>query len=810
MAEFKHGTILPVDITDEIQKSYLSYAMAVIVGRALPDVRDGLKPAHRRILFAMYKMGLTPDKPYAKSARTVGEVLGKYHPHGDTVVYGTMVRMAQDFSMRYPLIDGHGNFGSIDGDSAAAMRYTESRMTPLSLKLLEDIDKNTVDFQPNFDDELEEPVVLPSRYPNLLVNGSSGIAVGMATNIPPHNLGEIINGCVAYIDNPEITVKELMKHVPGPDFPTGGFIMGKDQIKQAYETGRGVITLRSKTHMEAMTSGKSRIVVTELPYNVNKATLIERIAQLVREKKVDGITDLRDESDREGIRVVIELRRDVDANVVLNQLFKNSQLQQSFGIILLALYNNQPIVMNLKDMIAYYIGHQKDVVTRRTQFLLDKANARAHILEGYRIALDNIDAIIKLIRASETVDEARDGLMKNFDLTEIQAKAILDMRLQRLTGLERDKIEEEYRELLKEISRLEAILGSESLLMQVIKEEIKEIGEKYGDKRRTTILASDGNLETIDLIAEEDVVVTITHQGYIKRQPLVEYSSQRRGGRGKAGVRQTDTDFVEQIFICNTHQDLLIFTDAGIMYVLPVFKVPEAGKRSRGVLIHNITSISRKEEIRATIPAKEDSEDLYMVTVTKKGYIKKTRSSEYANMRSTGLIALKLEEDDELISVGISDGKADILLGTSGGKAIRFNEDQVRPMGRATRGVSAVKLDDGESVIGMEIVDAEATVLSITSNGYGKRTLTSEFKAQNRNGKGVIMMRMTKETGDLVGFRIVDDGSDIMMITENGIIIRVSVDEIPKYGRNTRGVRVQKLEEGDSIKAIASFILDEE
>jgi DNA gyrase subunit A len=809
MSEFKHGTILPVDITDEIKKSYLTYAMTVIVGRALPDVRDGLKPAHRRILYAMHQMGLTPNKSYQKSARTVGEVLGKYHPHGDTVVYSTMVRMAQEFSMRYPLIDGHGNFGSIDGDSAAAMRYTEARMEALALKLLEDIDKNTVDFRPNFDEQLEEPVVLPSRYPNLLVNGSSGIAVGMATNIPPHNIGEVIDGCVALIDDQDITIDQLMKYIPGPDFPTGGFIMGRDDIKDAYRTGRGVLTIRAKTHVENMRNGKTRIVVNELPYNVNKARMIEKIADLVRDKKVDGITDLRDESDRDGIRVVIELRKDVEPNVLLNQLYKNSHLQQSFGIILLALHNNEPIVMNLKEMLGHYIEHQKEVVRRRTEYLLDKANARAHILEGYRIALDNIDEVIKLIRASSTTEEAKDGLMTQFSLTEIQAKAILDMRLQRLTGLERDKIEEEYRELLKEIARLESILSNEKLLMQIIKDEMLEIKETFNDSRRTDILLEEGELDTIDLIAEEDVVITITHQGYIKRQSLGEYSSQRRGGRGKSGVKSSDSDFVEQLFISTTHQTLLIFTNKGIMYSIPVFKIPVTGKRSRGVLIQNITALKKDEVITATMPIKEFKEDQYLLTCSKNGYVKRTQSIEYESMRMGGLIAVNLEEDDELISVKLTNGKNDVILATRDGKTIRFDEDQVRPMGRATRGVNGIKLDDGDYVTEMDVVIPGSTVLSITEKGYGKRTVMDEFRSQNRYGKGVIMMKTSKETGKLVGFKIIDDGNDIMMVTEKGIIIRICVDEIPKYGRNTRGVKIQNLEEADKIKAIAKIAFEE-
>ena len=809
MSEFKHGKILPVDISDEIKKSYLTYAMTVIAGRALPDVRDGLKPAHRRILFAMHEMGLTPAKSYQKSARTVGEVLGKYHPHGDTVVYDTMVRMAQEFNIRYPLIDGHGNFGSIDGDSPAAMRYTEARMEAIALELLRDIDKETVDFKPNFDDQLEEPVVLPSRYPNLLVNGSSGIAVGMATNIPPHNMREIINGCVALIENPEMDIKELITHIPGPDFPTGGYIMGREEIVRAYKTGRGIVKIRAKTRIEHMRNNKTRIVVTEMAYNVNKSRMIEKIAELARDKKIDGITDLRDESDRDGIRVVIELRRDVDPNVVLNRLYKNSQLQESFGIIMLALVNGEPKVLNLKQMLAHYIEHQKNVVRRRTKFLLNKAEDRAHILEGYRIALDHIDEVIKVIRGSDNDESARNALMERFGLSDVQSRAILDMRLRRLTGLERDKVEEEYRVLLQEIARLKSILDNERLLLEIIKSEMIEIRDKFGDNRRTEIMTAEGDLDVIDLIAEEDVVITITHQGYIKRQSLSEYSSQKRGGRGKVGVKYSDNDFVEQLFISTTHNQLLVFTNKGIMYRIPIYQIPVTGRRSRGVLIQNITSLKRGERIMATMPIKSFDEYTYLMTATRDGYIKRTLCSEYESMRIGGLIALNLMDDDELIGVKLTNGESDILIGTQEGKVIRFDEDQVRPMGRATRGVNSIKLEGDDKVVEMGVITAGSMVLSVTAKGYGKRTDVSEFRSQNRYGKGVILMKTNEQTGPVVGFKIIEEGNDMMMITESGIIIRVKVDDIPRYGRNTRGVKLQNLSPDDSIMVIARIALDE-
>ncbi|QOR34098.1 DNA gyrase subunit A [Clostridium sp. 'deep sea'] len=809
MSEFKQGKILPVDISDEISKSYLTYAMTVIVGRALPDVRDGLKPAHRRILYAMSQMGLAPNKSYQKSARTVGEVLGKYHPHGDIVVYDTMVRMAQDFNIRYPLVDGHGNFGSIDGDSAAAMRYTEARLEHITLELLRDLDKETVDFKPNFDEQLKEPVVLPARYPNLLVNGSSGIAVGMATNIPPHNLGEVIDGCVALIDNPDLTIEELIEVIPGPDFPTGGFIMGRDEIHKAYRTGRGVLKVRAKTRIEQMRNGKSRIVVTELPYNVNKARMIEKIAHIVRDKKVEGITDLRDESDRDGIRVVIELRRDVDPNVVLNRLYKNSQLQESFGIIMLALINNEPKVMNLKKMLGHYVDHQKEVVRRRTKYLLKKAEDRAHILEGYRIALDNIDEVIKLIKASKTVEVAKNGLITNFGLSEIQAKAILEMRLQRLTGLERDKIEEEYKSLLKEIARLQSILNNELLLLQIIKDELLAVRDKFADDRRTEIIAAEGEIDVIDLIADEDVVVTITHKGYIKRQSLSEYSSQRRGGRGRTGFKSKDKDFVEQLFISTTHHQLLVFSNRGIMYRVPIYQIPESGRHSRGVLIQNITALKRGEKIMATMPIKSFDDYKYLLTSTRKGFVKRTLCTEYESMRLGGLIAVNLQDDDELIGVKLTNGENDILIGTYHGKVIRFPESQIRPMGRATRGVSGIMLSGDDAVVEMDVITANSAVLSVTANGYGKRTDSSEFRQQNRYGKGVILMKTNEITGHVVGFKVIEDGNDVMMITESGIIIRVAVDEIPSYGRNTRGVRLQNLETDDKIVAIARIAINE-
>jgi DNA gyrase subunit A len=801
--EFTHGKIDPIRIEEEVKRSYINYAMSVIVSRALPDVRDGLKPAHRRILYAMYEMGFTPDKPFKKSARIVGEVLGKYHPHGDVVVYDTMVRMVQDFSSRYPLISGHGNFGSPDGDSAAAMRYTEARLAPLAMEMLADLDKRTVDMGPNFDESLEQPLVMPSRFPNLLANGTSGIAVGMASNIPPHNLKEIIEGVNLLIDDPEVTVADLMKVIKGPDFPTGALILGRDGFTQAYNTGRGTVRIRARTRLEKMANGKTRIIANELPYQVNKAKMIERIAELVRAKTVDGITDLRDESDRDGTRVVIELRRDANPNVVLNQLFKHSQMEISFGIIMLALVNGQPQTLTLKEMLYHYLEHQKDVVTRRTRFDLDKAEARAHILEGFRIALDNIDEIIALIRSSRTTEEARNRLMENFRLSEKQAQAILEMRLQRLTGLEREKIEEEYLDVIKTIARLKEILGNEKLLLNIIRQEINAIKDSFGDERRTEIALAAGEFSDEDLIAEEDVVITLTHQGYIKRLPLSTYRSQRRGGRGITAMGTREEDFVENIFITTTHHHMCFFTNMGCAYRLKVHEIPEAGRQARGIAVINLISLDPDEKVTAVIPVKDFEGDSYLFMATKYGMVKKTSLSEYANIRSNGLIGISLKEGDELIGVRLTDGKQDIILGMADGLAIRFDEQDVRPMGRATQGVKGVELSRGDSVIGMDIAKDGSDVLVVTKNGYGKRTALSEYRKQTRGGKGIQTIKRSSRNGPVVCLRVVSSDDDLMVITEEGIVIRMDIRSISQLSRSTQGVTIIKLDEGDSVVAIA-------
>ncbi|NLY54500.1 MAG: DNA gyrase subunit A [Firmicutes bacterium] len=810
--EFDHGKIMPISIEEEMKKSYITYAMTVIIGRALPDVRDGLKPAHRRILYAMGELGFSPDKPYKKSARIVGEVLGKFHPHGDTVVYDTMVRMAQDFSSRYLLIDGHGNLGSIDGDSPAAMRYTEARLAPLAMEMLRDIDKKTVDFTPNFDETLEEPVVLPARFPNLLVNGSAGIAVGMATNIPPHNLGEVIDGTVALMDNPDITVDELMQHIKGPDFPTGAFIMGRDGIRSAYTTGRGSITIRAKTRIEKMSNGKHRIVVSELPYQVNKARLIERIAELaVKEKRIDGITALNDESDREEpVRIVIELRRDANPNVVLNQLFKHSQLQTTFGVIMLALVDGEPLVLSLKELLQHYIEHQKEVVTRRTRFDLEKAEARAHILEGYQIALDNIDAVIALIRRSQTDEEARIGLMRNFGLTEKQAQAILDMRLRRLTGLEREKIDAELAELEKLIAELKAILHDEGLLLQVIRKELLEIKEKYADPRRTEIVAAAGEIDIEDLIADEDVVITITHQGYIKRLPVNTYRSQRRGGRGITGMGTKDEDFVEHLFITNTHNYILFLTNHGLVYRIKVYEIPEASRQARGTPIVNIMPLQPDETISAVIPIKDFSTGEYLFLATENGTVKKTAIAEYDSVKAHGLIAITLQEGDQLIGARLVTDSDEAILSTRNGKAIRFSTTDARPMGRTAQGVKGIDLDADDLVIGLDIARENADLLVVTENGYGKRTPVSEYRTQRRAGKGVQTIKPSKRNGKVVGIRMVRDDDDVMLITAEGIVIRMAVSDISQMGRATKGVTLIRLEDNDSVVALARVAQKEE
>ncbi|MFZ5945044.1 MAG: DNA gyrase subunit A [Bacillota bacterium] len=809
MENFTHGKIVPIKIEEEMQNSYIDYAMSVIVGRALPDVRDGLKPVHRRILFSMYKTGMTPDKPHKKSAHVVGDVLAKYHPHGDSAVYDAMVRMAQSFSTRYPLVDGHGNFGSVDGDSAAAMRYTEVRMSKLATELLSDIEKDTIDYIPNYDESLEEPVVLPARYPNLLVNGSSGIAVGMATNIPPHNLGEVINGVISLIDNPHIDDKDLMKIVKGPDFPTGGIIMGKRGIKEAYETGRGVVKVRGKTQIEKMNNGKMRIVATELPYMVNKAKLIEKIAELVRDKKIDGITDLRDESDRTGMRVVIELRRDVNPQVILNQLYKNTQLQETFGIIMLALVDGEPRVLSLKQVLFYYLEHQKDVIVRRTKYELAKAEERAHIVEGLRIALNNLDEVIKTIRQSRTTEEARTNLMSRFGLSEKQAQAILDMRLQKLTGLEREKLEEEYKLLMEKIEYYRSVLADERMVYDLIKEEITIIRDKYSDERRTELSISDDKLEMEDLIADEDVVITISHNGYIKRMPTDTYKSQRRGGKGITAMTTKGEDFVEQLFITTTHNYLLFFTNKGKVYRLKVYEIPESGRQSKGTAIVNLLYIDGNEQITTVIPVKEYNEGWFLLAATKKGIIKKTDLREYNTSRKDGIIAITLDEDDELMGVQLTDGNQDVILVTGEGTAIRFNETDVRPMGRTARGVRGINLEKTDLVVGMDIVRDTAQLLVITDKGYGKRTPLTEYRTQTRGGKGIITLRTTPRNGRLVGTKVVKEGEEIMIISKEGIIIRLKVDDISSMSRTTQGVLIMRVGEEDAVVAIARVVSED-
>lgn len=803
MAGIFDGKVIPIRIEEEMKKSYLDYAMSVIVGRALPDVRDGLKPVHRRILYAMYEMGNTPDKPHKKSARVVGDVLGRYHPHGDSAVYDAMVRMAQDFASRYPLIDGHGNFGSIDGDAAAAMRYTEVRMSRIAMEMMTDIEKKTVDFMPNYDGTAEEPVVLPARIPNLLINGSSGIAVGMATNIPPHNLGEVIDGIIMMIDNPDITVKELMTAIKGPDFPTGGIILGREGIKQAYQTGKGSIKMRAKAEIESLPGGRSRIVITEIPYMVNKARLVEKIAELVRDKKIEGITDLRDESDRTGLRVVIELRRDVNPNVILNRLYKNTQLQENFGVIMLALVDGEPRVLNLRDILYYYLQHQKEVVTRRTVFDLHKAEERLHIVEGLRVALQNLDAVIKLIRHSKTAEEAKTGLINNFGLTDRQAQAILDMRLQRLTALEREKLEKEYNSLLEKISYLKGLLADESKIMNVIKEELLAIKERYADARRTRIVGEVKDFAEEDLIAEEQVVITISHHGYIKRMPLDTYRSQRRGGRGITAMGTKEEDFVEHIFIATTHHQLLIFTCKGKVYCLKVHEIPEASRTARGTAIVNLLPLTSGEEINAVIPVREFSENLYLFMATAHGTVKKTRLDEFTSSRREGIMGITLEEGDRLVGVKLTDGRQEIILGTAQGKAIIFSEEEVRPMGRTAKGVRGISLASGDRVVGMDLAREGADLLVVTASGYGKRTPLSEYRRQSRGGKGIITGRVSGKKGEIAGIKTVTGEDDLILITSEGILIRMAAKDISVMGRSARGVRLIKLGDNDRVTAVA-------
>ncbi|MFW6000923.1 MAG: DNA gyrase subunit A [Halanaerobium sp.] len=804
----KAARVKKIDIDKEMRGSYLDYAMSVIVGRALPDVRDGLKPVHRRILFALNDLGMIPNKPHKKSARIVGEVLGKYHPHGDTAVYDTMVRMAQDFSYRYPLIDGHGNFGSVDGDSAAAMRYTEARMSPISQEMLTDINKDTVDFTANFDDSLEEPEVLPARFPNLLVNGSSGIAVGMSTSIPPHNLGEVIDGVIELIENPEINTKDLMRIIKGPDFPTGGSIMGKASIYKAYKNGRGKLTVRAKTRIEDLSSSRKQIIVDELPYKVNKARLIKKIADLVKNEKIDAISDIRDESDRDGMRIVIELKKEATPTVVLNQLYKNSRLQITFSIIMIALVNKEPKVLSLKEILEYYLEHQKEVITRRTQYDLDKALDRAHILEGYKIALANIDEIVEMIKSAEDVDTARINLMNSYDLSETQADAILKMRLQSLTGLERDKIEKEYNELQEKIAYYRSILTDEKKLLEIIKEEIIDLKNKYNDERRTSIEAGVTDLEIEDLIKEEQIVITMTKDGYIKRMPLDLYKSQRRGGKGVIGIKTKEEDFVENIFTTTTHYKFLFFTNQGRVYRLKGFQIPEAGRQARGTNIVNLLELQSDERITAVIPVKDFPEDCYLIMATKKGLIKKTSLEEY-NTNYTGLIGINLREDDELIGVKIIEEDENIILITNQAKAIHFNESDVRSVGRNSYGVRGIRLAKNDQVISMGI-DAEGDqLLVITEKGYGKRTPLSEYRIQNRGGKGILTANITDKNGPLASAQIVNDDIEMMIITLDGIIIRVKASEISKTSRNTIGVKIINVGEDDKVVSLAKINEDE-
>lgn len=793
-------TILLVDVMEEMKKSYMDYAMSVIVSRALPDVRDGLKPVHRRILYAMSELNFTHDKQHRKSARIVGEVMGKYHPHGDSSIYGALVRFAQDFSMRYMLIDGHGNFGSIDGDGAAAMRYTEARMSKISGELLRDIDKETVDFSPNFDETEKEPVVLPSRFPNLLINGSNGIAVGMATSIPPHNLGEVVDGVIKLIDDPETDIYDLMDSIKGPDFPTGAEIMGVEGIKRAYRTGRGRVILRSKTEIEEMKNGKSRIIVTEIPYQVNKSRMIEGIAEMVKNKRLDGITDLRDESNRNGIRIVIELRRDVNANIMLNQLFKNSQLQVSYSIIMLALHDGEPKVLNLKEMLTAYLEHQKVVERRRVIYDLKKAKERAHILEGLRIAIDNIDEIIKIIRSA--YNNAEQKLMERFNLSEVQAKAIVDMRLRRLQGLEREKIENEYQELIKLIAYLNDLLENEHLLLAIIKEDLLRIKKVYNDERRTEISINPDEIDYEDLIEVDEVIITLTHAGYIKRVSTGEYVSQKRGGRGKTGLSTREEDFVKEIYTTSTHDYLLFFTNLGKVYRMKAYMIPDGSRISKGTAIVNLLPLEPEEKINAVVPIK-NFDDGFLTLCTKYGVIKKTTLDQFDTNRKTGLIAINLKEGDELISVRRTTGNDELIVVTKKGKAIRFSEDDVRAMGRTATGVRAITLTGVDHIIDMEVVKEEAKLLVVSENGYGKRTPMTEYRQQSRGGKGIITYNLNSKTGNLIGAVVVNDQDELMIINDNGVLIRIKVDEISVTGRITSGVRVMKIDESTRLVSMA-------
>ncbi len=804
-----HGNITPLLIQDEMKNCYLDYAMSVIVGRALPDVRDGLKPVHRRVLFAMHMLNNYHNRPYLKSARVVGDVIGKYHPHGDSAVYGAMVRLAQDFSMRYPIIDGQGNFGSIDGDNAAAMRYTEVRMQKLTNDMMGDIDKETVDWQDNYDGSLQEPTVLPTKIPNLLINGSAGIAVGMATNIPPHNLTEITTGLLALIDNSAMTVHDLIKIIPGPDFPTAGSIHGTAGIQQAYHTGKGVIQVRAKAEIEVGKNDREKIIITELPYQVNKARLIEKIAELVMDKAIDGISDIRDESSREGIRVVIDVKRGEQASVLLNRLYKQTQMQVSFGIIFLSIYNGQPKVMDLKEQLQCFIEHRREIVIRRTTYELKKAKERAHILEGLKVAVENIDAIVEMIKKSEGPAQAKDSLMQTYSLSAIQAQAILDMRLQRLTGLERDKIIADYEAIMKEIFRLEGILGSEEEIKTIIRAEFVEIRENYGDERRTEIIAQADEIQAEDLIKNEEVIVTITQKGYLKRMATDTYRSQKRGGKGVKGA-DLDDDFYTSIFTADTHDNLMIFTDKGTVFSIKVYQIPEALRTAKGRNIVNIINVPADEKVKEIITVPREAEGHYLVFATKQGIVKKSELSEYKNMRQNGLKAIKVVEGDEILAVRITDGKKDVLLASSGGKSIRFFEDDCRPQGRVSQGVKGMSLEDDEYVIGMEVIDDKSEILTVTSRGYGKRSAAEEYRKQSRGGKGILAMKLTEKTGEIMGILPVTDKDDLMIITDKGQVIRTKISGISLLGRNTQGVRLINVKPDEKVVAVEKIAEAEE
>ncbi len=795
-----------VSIEDEMRSSYLDYAMSVIVGRALPDIRDGLKPVHRRVLFAMHEMGVSWNRSYKKSARIVGDVIGKYHPHGDVAVYDTAVRLAQDFSMRYPLIDGQGNFGSVDGDPPAAMRYTEIRMDKIAGEMLADIDKETVDFVPNYDGSLDEPVVLPAKIPNLLINGSAGIAVGMATNIPPHNLGEIVEGLIMCIENPDTTVEGLIEVIKGPDFPTAGFIHGLGGIRDAYRTGRGIIQMRARALIEThQRTERESIIITEIPYQVNKARLIETIAGLVRDKKIEGISEIRDESDREGMRIVIEVKRGEQSPIILNQLYKHTQMQSSFGIIMLALVNNQPRVLNLKEMLRCFIEHRREIVVRRSQYELRKAEERAHILEGLKIALANLDEIINLIKRSRTPDEAKSALIARFTLSTVQAQAILDMRLQRLTGLEREKLEEEYRQLIEQMAYLNSVLASEDLVMKIIRDELIEIKDAYSDMRRTEIVPETREIDIEDLIVEEDMVITISHTGYIKRNPVTIYRSQKRGGKGKIGMETKEEDFVEHLFVASTHDYLLFFTDSGKVYSMKVHQIPEAGRLAKGKAIVNLLQLNKDERVTAVLPVKVFSENEYVVMATIKGVIKKTPLNAYGNIRVGGIIGILLDDGDKLGSVRITSGNQEILLSTHNGMSIRFNEDEVRTISRVGRGVKGIDLDDDDFVVGMEIVQDNSTILTVTERGYGKRTDLSEYRMQGRGGKGIYTIKVTQKNGKAMSAIQVTDDDEIMILTTEGMIIRMKTKDISIIGRNTQGVKLINLEDNDIVVGVVKL-----